>query len=95
MALRLARLLRCSQSDASLRDALLDYVDKAILEGRAAPAWRVWKLTGEPANGRGFDWHAVAADGVYLMRDGGEWRAELSGREAEACELLRRPRPER
>jgi O-antigen ligase len=92
MALRLARRF-AQKAKSSLQDTLFDYVDESILEGRAEAAWQVWKLTGEPANGRGFDWHVAAADGVYVMRDGGEWRVEFSGREAEACELLRRPLP--
>jgi O-antigen ligase len=92
MALRLARRLP-RQPETSVRDVLLDYVDQAILEGRIAPAWQVWKLTGEPANGRGFDWHVGRTEGVYVMREGDEWRLELSGREAEACDLLRRPLP--
>ncbi len=91
MALRVAHHLQ--QSDASARDALLDYIDQAIAEGHAATASDIWRLLGEPANGRGFDWRIAPADGVYVTRNPGEWRMEFSGREPETCELLRRPLP--
>ncbi len=91
MALRVAH--RLQQSDASARDALLDYVDQAIAEGHAATASDIWRLLGEPANGRGFDWRIAPADGVYVTRNRGGWRVEFSGKEPEKCELLRRPLP--
>src|SRR5262249_4139679 len=92
-ALRIAMHTHSLQSDPVARVTLLDYVDAAIVEKRFDPAWRVWNLIGAPAIGRGFDWRLPANDGVYITRHGENWRVELSGREAEECDLLTRAIP--
>ena len=87
---RRAALSLSSGSTPARREALLEYVDRAIEAGDSKAAWPVWLRLGNPAAGRGFDWSAVETNGVSVIRQRQAWRVELSGLEPEKCDLLTR-----